>query len=104
MKGKKGIKWFSNWQLVLLSTAVFAVFILFVDRDNFFVARKLEKRLEELRAHRDYLVLQIREDSAVVQGIRNDPAFLEKYARENFYMLREGETVFLIEESPAEGK
>lgn len=102
MKEKKGIKWFSNWQLILLSTAVFAVFILFVDRDNFSVARRLEKQIEDLQRHRDYLVRQIREDSTVVEGIRRDTAFLEKYARENFYMLREGETVFLVEEAPEE--
>ena len=37
-------------------------------------------------------------DSIFIESISNDPAFMEKYARERYHMQRPGETVFILEE------
>ena len=33
-----------------------------------------------------------------IESISNDPAFMEKYARERYHMQRPGETVYILEE------
>lgn len=96
-KQKKGIVWFGNLQLMIYATVVFGLLFLFVDRDNYFAGEKLKKQIRTLEHQRDYLVRQIEKDSAVVKGIETDPAFLEKYARENYYMLKKGETVYVVD-------
>jgi cell division protein FtsB len=48
--------------------------------------RQLERELATLRTQTDTL-------TATIDKLRNDPAYLEKLAREDFGYVREGETV-----------
>jgi cell division protein FtsB len=50
---------------------------------------KLTERKEQLRQ-------QIEADSTLLENLK-DPEFLEKFARENYLMRREGEEVYIIE-------
>jgi cell division protein FtsB len=50
---------------------------------------RLNERKEELRR-------QIAADSTLLENLK-DPDFLERFARENYLMRREGEEVYIIE-------
>lgn len=85
---------FSNWTLVLLLTILFGVWMLVFDRNSFFDIKDLDNRIKELENERDFYIQKIAEDSAVIVGLK-DSAYLEKYAREHYYMKREGETMYI---------
>ncbi len=90
---------FSNRNIFILSTLLFVVWIVFFDRNNLLDSTALDQRIEELEQERTYYLEKIRQDSAVIAGLK-DSAFLERYAREHFLMHRPGEEVYLIDEAP----
>lgn len=89
-------KIFSNQNIILLMTLLFLSWLLFFDQNNYVDLRDLDAKIEELKAERDFYVNKIAADSNVIMNIR-DSAFLEKYARENFFFIRSGETMYLME-------
>lgn len=87
----------TNWQLILLSTAVFLALILYFDGSNMRYKRALDAKLEDLTAQRDSLREQIKRDSIMIKRLETDDRFLEKYAREHYYMKQEDEDLFVFE-------
>lgn len=88
-------KLLSNWSLVAIITLLFAVWIFVFDRNSYLDVAELDQHIEELEAERDFYKKKIAEDSAVIVGLQ-DSTYLEKFARENFYMKRENEKMFII--------
>lgn len=86
---------FSNWTLALFITLLFGVWMLVFDRNSFFDIQKLDNRITELENERDFYKNKIAEDSAVIVGLK-DSAYLEKYAREHYYMKRDSETMYIV--------
>lgn len=97
MNEKKHRKILTNWQLILLSTAVFLALILYLDGSNMRYKRSLDARLEELVGQRDSLREQIVRDSIMIKRLETDDKYLEKYAREHYYMKQEDEDLFVFE-------
>ena len=89
MSKKKRSNILTNWQLILISTAVFLALILYFDRSNMRYKRSLDDKLEDLVGMRDSLREQIKR-------LENDDKFLERYAREHYYMKREDEDLFVF--------
>lgn len=87
---------FSNRNIILAITLFFALWILFFDRNNYWDVRTLDDKIKTLQTEHDYYKAQIRADSAIIEGLK-DSIYLEQYARENFFMKRPGETMFLID-------
>ena len=82
MSKKKRSNILTNWQLILISTAVFLALILYFDRSNMRVQkRSLDDKLEDLVGMRDSLREQIKRDSIIIKRLENDDKFLERYAR-----------------------
>lgn len=76
-------------------TVLFALWLLFLDRNNLVSLRTVDRQIEELEAERDFYRSKIDADSAVIRGL-SDSVFVEKYARENFFMKRANETIYLF--------
>ena len=83
MSKKKRSNILTNWQLILISTAVFLALILYFDRSNMRYKRSLDDKLEDLVGMRDSLREQIKRDSIIIKRLENDDKFLERYAREH---------------------
>lgn len=88
---------FSNRNIFIIATLAFAAWIVFFDRNNYLDSRRLDHKIRELEEEKAFYVHKIREDSAVIAGLK-DSAFLERFARENFRMHRPGEEIYLIDE------
>lgn len=87
---------FSNRNIILAITLFFVLWILFFDRNNYWDVRTLDNKIEALQAEHDYYKAQIQADSSIIEGLK-DSVYLEQYARENFFMKRPDETMFLID-------
>lgn len=84
----------------LLALAAFGVWMAFFDKNDFFVQRERAAELDELNEKIEYYQEQIQLTKKELQALDNDPAMLEKYAREKYYMKRPNEDVFVV---PATG-
>ncbi len=59
---------------------------------------EMEKNVIDLEADRDAESLLLQKQKREEQWLKNDPAYVELLAREKFGMMKEGETVFRLDE------
>lgn len=89
----KNIKGLKYW----VATAVFVLVVLFVDENNLLVTLRLKGQVRQLhdeeRALRDAIV----QDSVNDASLRDNLDAIEHYGRENYYMKRKDEDIFVIE-------
>ncbi len=94
LRQKKWFRIISNKYVLLL--VLFAVWMLFLDSNSWLVHRELDHQIEELEKNKEYYKSQIRKDTAIINSM-DDLDELERFAREEYYMKRENEEVFIIE-------
>lgn len=98
------MKWFLRkiWPWLknkyVLTITIFAVWILFFDQNNLVDRMKMSSEIRQLEADREYYLEEIEKDSARLHELTTDRDNLEKYAREQFFMKKPNEDVFVIVE------
>ena len=85
----------------LLAGGFFVVWMLFFDQRDFFQQRERRAELQKLEAKKKYYLEEISKTKQELQDIQSNPAALEKFARERYLMKKEGEDIFIIEDSTA---
>ncbi len=88
----------------LLAGLFFIVWMLFFDQRDYFQQKERMAELQKLEAKKKYYQEQIEKAKAELTDLQNDPAALEKFARERYLMKRDGEDVYIIEDSLATTK
>jgi cell division protein FtsB len=81
----------------LLAITAFAVWITFFDENNLFVQHRRTRELSDLKSKIDYYHNQVNLTKKELDDLKNDPAALEKYAREKYFMKRDNEEVYIID-------
>ena len=90
-------KWFrlaSNIYVLVLT--LFLVWMLFFDQNSLLIHLELRREINKLEKQQEFLREQIAKDREVIDRL-SDPKELEKFAREHYYLKKEGEEIFLIE-------
>jgi len=88
----------------LLALGVFVVMLLFVNRNDIFVQWDRKRELKELNQSKAFYQAEIEKTRKQLADLQNNPAALEKYARENLFMKKDNEDVFIIEQPSAAEK
>ena len=89
--------WLKNKYFV--TVLVFSVWLLFFDdRDIITTHFKYHRELKQLEQSRDYYLQQIEATKKELDGLKQDPAMLEKYAREKYWMKKDNEDLFILPE------
>ncbi len=83
----------------LVASVFFIVWMLFFDQRDYFQQRERQAELNKLEAKKRYYVEEIEKTRKQLQDLQHNPAALEKFARERYLMKREGEDIFIIEDS-----
>ena len=86
----------------LVTATAFAVWMLFFDKNDLFAQLERRNELRELNKSKDYFTEQIEQERRFSKELKDNPAAIEKFAREKYFMKRDGEDLFLVE--PAEDK
>ena len=94
--------WLRNKYLICL--AGFIVWMLFFDPRDFFSQVQKTKEKHRLELVKSRYVNEISKESAELEALKNDPAVIEKYAREKYYMKKDNEDLFIIQENYESGK
>ena len=83
----------------ILSVVVFVLWVCFFDRNDVFTQWDRKKELEKLETSKAYYQAEIETTKKDLNDLEYNQAFFEKYARENFYLKRPNEEVFIVEDS-----
>ncbi len=93
-------KWYSidyiRENMLTLLTIVIVAFMLFMIGRNAFHAARIRYEIAVLRGDERRYQERITRDSTMIESLRYD-AELERYARENYFMQRKNEEIFIIE-------
>ena len=74
----------------------FVTWILFLDNYSYLDHRVLNKEIDELEDNKTYYQEEIKKDKDQIKRLKN-PAQIEKYAREKYYMKKDSEDIYIIE-------
>jgi cell division protein FtsB len=90
-------KWFgiiSNVYVLVLT--VFVIWMTFFDTNSLLIHLELRKQIRKLEKQQEFLREEIAKDKKVIKKL-SDPGELEKFAREEYYLKRKNEEIYLIE-------
>ena len=80
-----------------LALVVFAVWMLFFDDKDVMLIKSRSEKLQDLRQSEQHLQQQIAETREELKLLTTDAASIEKYARENYYMKKDNEDIFIYQ-------
>ncbi|MCU0376093.1 MAG: septum formation initiator family protein [Chitinophagaceae bacterium] len=81
----------------LLALAAFVVWMLFFDEKDVFTQIKRTKELEKIENRIAFYRQEIDQTKKQIEQLDTDPAMLERFAREKYFMKRDNEEVFIME-------
>ncbi|HEY0298561.1 MAG TPA: septum formation initiator family protein [Arachidicoccus sp.] len=88
----------------VIAVLVFLFLMFFYDRNDFFEQMKRKKQLSELQKSKQFYQSEIDQTQKELDNLQDNPATLEKYAREHLFMKRDNEDVFIVDSSVASPK
>ncbi|RDK87053.1 FtsB family cell division protein [Marinirhabdus gelatinilytica] len=90
-----------RWFKILGSTYViilicFAVWMIFFDTNSYFIHKELDEDINALEENKEFYKKEIEKDKKFLDKMQ-DSNEIEKYAREKYYLKKEGEDIYIIE-------
>jgi cell division protein DivIC len=85
----------------LLATLAFVVWMLFFDKNDLFAQLERKNELNALQESKEYFTKEIQKERKFSEELQSNPAAIEKFAREQYKMKRDGEDLYIIQ--PAQG-
>ncbi len=87
-------KFFRNRYVITF--IAFAVWMIFFDSNSLRRQHLLNERIGEIKRMRSYYQAEIARNEKSIDDLLNNPAELEKYAREKYLMKRDTEDIFIV--------
>lgn len=82
--------------MYVLVLTIFVVWMLFFDTNSLLIHLELQREIEKLEKTQDFLKEEIKKDKLIIQKL-SDEKELERFAREEYYLKKENEEIYLIE-------
>ena len=97
LKEIRNSRWFKvGTNIYLLVSVFFIVWMLFFDTNSFRILWSLESKINHLEQQKKELINQIDEDRLMIQKL-SDSIELEKFGREQYYLKKADEDIFIVE-------
>ncbi len=80
----------------LIAVLAFLVWLLIFDRHSLIDRMKYIRMRQDMEDEKQYYIERIDEDSRRLKELKTDRDNLEKFAREQYFMKKENEDVFVI--------
>lgn len=94
---KEKISKVTGYKYVIVIT-LFLVFIVFFDENSIITHQQNKQRLQELIQQKEYYKERIKADKQKLKDLNSGMEELEKFAREQYYMSKPDEDVFIVVE------
>ena len=75
---------------------VFAIWMLFFDANSWFIHNELNNDKEALENEKEFYKKGIKNDEKVIKELSSEEG-IEKFAREEYYLKKDNEEIFIIE-------
>ncbi len=85
----------------LLAIGGFLVWMIFFDQKDFFYSSDRGHELKKLQEKKDYYTAEIAKAKQELSDLQGNPAAIEKFGRERYMLKKDGEDVFIVEDSLA---
>ena len=82
----------------VIAITLFLVFIIFFDENSIITHQQNKQRLQELIQQKEYYKERIKADKQKLKDLNSGMEELEKFAREQYYMSKPDEDVFIVVE------
>ena len=82
-----------------LATLFFLVWMTFLDVNSMLIHWQLNQEIDDLETSIDYYRTEIERDSLQLMELSSDPEKLEKFAREQYWLHKPNEEIYLIDQS-----
>jgi cell division protein DivIC len=82
----------------VITLVAFIIWISFFSQYNLTDRVKLTRNFKDLQQEKEYYLDQVRRDSARLHELTTDEDNLEKFAREQYYMKKPKEDIFVVVE------
>ncbi len=79
-----------------LTVLVFLVWIILFDNNNLVNRYRYMKNLRQLESDREYFMERIEEDRRKLNELKTSDENLEKFAREEYFMKKDNEDIYII--------
>ncbi|MBU2945605.1 FtsB family cell division protein [Zobellia uliginosa] len=93
-KKKKWFRALTNMYVLVLT--VFVIWMLFFDTNSLLIHLELKKEIQKLEKQQEFLKDEIANDKKILKKL-SDPEELEKFAREQYFLKKKNEEIYLIE-------
>ena len=99
-KSFKQSKWFRITaifsSIYILVLTAFVVWMLFFDTNSLLIHLELKREIDKLEKQKEFLQKEITKDKETIKML-SDPEELEKFAREQYFLKKKNEEIYLIE-------
>lgn len=82
----------------VIASIAFVVWMTFLDSNSWLIHSELNKEIQDLEESKAYYQKQIEEDQRQLEELTSDPEKLEKFAREQYWLRKPGEEIYLIKQ------
>lgn len=97
LKNLKKKKWFAILtNIYVLVLTVFVIWMLFFDTNSLLIHLELKKEIKNLEKTQQFLRKEIEKDKKIIEKL-SDTNELEKFAREQYFLKKKDEEIYLIE-------
>ena len=96
-KENKKKRWFSILtNIYILILTVFVIWMIFFDTNSLLIHMELKREINKLEKQKEFLNEEIKKDKEIIDRL-SDPEELEKFAREQYYLKKKDEEIYIIE-------
>ena len=88
------LKYLKNIYLIVFVS--FVLWMVFGDSNSLIIHNELNNDIEKLENEKEYYRKEIVKDNKAIKELKKEEG-LEKFAREEYYMKRENEDIYIIE-------
>ena len=86
-----------KYKIWIVITVVFVLFIVLFAKNSVISAIAVKRRINEMEKERSEYREKAQADSTFLENLKSDE-FLEKFARETYYMKARGEEIYIVED------
>lgn len=94
IKNNKWVRIFSNKYLII--TVLFIIWMLFFDTNSYLIHHELNNDIKKLEKNKEEYLEEIMNDKLFIEKMK-DSSEIEKFAREQYYLKKKNEEIYLIE-------
>lgn len=94
IKQQKWVQWASNKYMLIL--ILFLIWMFFFDTNSYLIHNELDHDINALEDNKEFYKKEIEHDKVFIEKMKDDDE-VEKFAREKYFLKKENEDIFIIE-------